>query len=119
MGRQLRSFTAGFVGGALVGAASALLFAPRPGQQVREQLRERTRTLQAQAQTVVGEMRSRSQELLTRAQVLVESAAETAGQRVQEIGQRVRPQQPPAAEMPSPAMTFPPAEQPSASSPGN
>ena len=119
MGRQVQSFVAGFVGVALVGAASALLLASRSGQEVRQQLRERSKALQEQAQTVAGEVRVRSQDVLTRGKVLIQSAAEVASQRVQELGHRARPEQPPAAGEPQPAMTFPTTEQPSASAPGN
>lgn len=119
MGRQVQSFVAGFVGGALVGAASALLLAPRSGEEVRQHLRERSKVLQEQAQTVAGEVRQRSQDVLTRGKVLIESAAEVASQRVQELGHRVRPEQPPAAGEPQPTVTVPTTEQPSASPPGN
>ena len=42
-GHSLRAMGLAFLGGGLVGAAMALLLAPRPGRESREQLREYTR----------------------------------------------------------------------------
>jgi gas vesicle protein len=93
VGRQYRSLVTGFIGGAMVGAASTLLFAPRRGQQAREQLRQRTRELQTRAQTVIEDLPARARQALARGRVLLEEATETAGLRVQDIGQRLRSHQ--------------------------
>ena len=53
-------FLAGFVVGALIGIASALLFAPRSGEETRARIRERSIELQHQADELGAEARKRA-----------------------------------------------------------
>lgn len=65
-------FLAGFFFGALVGAAAALLFAPAPGEEFREQIKEKGIELKEQASTLGAEAGQRADELLARGQVLLQ-----------------------------------------------
>ena len=55
MSKKTLSFFTGFFTGALAGAATALLFAPRPGEEIRAQIREKSVELQGRAETTYAE----------------------------------------------------------------
>lgn len=92
MDRNLRSFVLGFLGGVLVGVLGALFIAPRPSEELRRQLRERSKALQEQAQSVAGEVRARSEQVLQRSKELIETATGAATERVQELRHRTQPE---------------------------
>lgn len=73
------SFVLGMLTGAFIGAGAALLFAPKPGAEMRQQLGEQYRGLADR----VGET---TQSLRERAQPLYEQGRE----RVQQVGERVQ-----------------------------
>lgn len=57
---EASGFLAGFVVGALIGVASAILFAPRSGEETRAKIRERSIELQHQADELSAEARKRA-----------------------------------------------------------
>lgn len=61
-------FFAGFLVGALVGAAAALLFAPQSGEETRTLIREKGIELKEQADDLGVEARKRAEELQAQAQ---------------------------------------------------
>lgn len=65
-------FVAGFLFGAFVGAALALLFAPAPGDELRNQLHDRGIELKDRAETLSVEASKRASELKSKSQVLLE-----------------------------------------------
>jgi gas vesicle protein len=65
-------FWAGFILGALVGAGAAFLFAPAPGEETRERLRERGIELRERAEVLSDEARRRAEELSERGRELLE-----------------------------------------------
>jgi len=69
---------AGFLLGALVGAAAALLFAPQSGEETREVLRERGKKLRDDAQTRVSDFGHRLEEGYEHARERVEDGFDTA-----------------------------------------
>ena len=107
-------FLRGFGLGALLGGALALIFAPRPGQQTREQLRETTITLQDRASTAAqgakeqaGTLQEQAQDALgqvkERAQTLIATARESAPEATATPGATDREQAP--APTPTPSAT--------------
>ena len=116
---RYRSFVTGFIGGAVVGATSALFVAPRAGQAAREQVHQRTRALQSRAHVLVERVGARSRDALACGRVLVEAVAETAREQVQEIGQHLRMRQAPASGAPDAARNGPLSDRPSMPAPGN
>ena len=66
------SFWSGFVLGAFVGAVMALLFAPAPGEETRERLRERGIELREHAEELSEEARKRAEVLAERSRGLLE-----------------------------------------------
>ena len=65
-------FVAGFVFGAFVGAALALLFAPAPGEEIRHQLHDRSIELRDRAETLGAQAESRAEELKAKGQSLID-----------------------------------------------
>jgi gas vesicle protein len=65
-------FVAGFLFGAFVGAVLALLFAPAPGEEVRDQLRERSIELRDRAEDLTGEARQQAGALRVKGQQVLE-----------------------------------------------
>jgi len=63
-------FVAGFLFGAFVGAILALLFAPAPGEEVRERVREKGIELKERAEDASTEARKRVQELSAQGKTL-------------------------------------------------
>ena len=84
MSRQDSSgdFFSGFLLGALVGAAVGLLFAPAPGEELREQLKEKSIEFKAQAEEfgvdtrALDEFKARGQALLEQQRLRFEEAVE-------------------------------------------
>lgn len=65
-------FWAGLVLGAFVGAAAAFLFAPAPGEETRERLREQGIVLRERAEVFSEEARRRAEEISQRGRELLE-----------------------------------------------
>jgi gas vesicle protein len=104
-------FLAGFMIGALVGAAVALLFAPRSGDQTRTMIRERGIELGHQAEDLQMQARERAEALQTQAREradalqsnlkqAVEEGKAAAAERREELLAQLEPEQPgePAVE---------------------
>ncbi len=105
-------FLRGFGLGTLLGGALALIFAPRPGQQTRERLRETTVTLQDRTSTAAqgakeqaGTLQAQAQDALgqvkERAQTLTATAREQAPTAIPTPGATDRDQAPPPTPTPS------------------
>ena len=65
-------FVAGFLFGAFVGAVLALLFAPAPGEEVREQIRDRGIELKDRAGELGAEAGKKAEVLRAKGQTLLE-----------------------------------------------
>ncbi|MFH1085377.1 MAG: YtxH domain-containing protein [Chloroflexota bacterium] len=89
-------FVAGFLFGAFVGAVLALLFAPAPGEEIREQIRERgielkdrAEELGAEATKQAGVLRTKGQTLLdeqkTRLHEAIEEGKKAAARKKEEL----------------------------------
>jgi gas vesicle protein len=65
-------FVAGFLFGAFVGAALALVFAPAPGDELREQIKEKSIELKDRAGTLGAEASKRADELVARGQSILQ-----------------------------------------------
>ena len=83
-------FFAGFVFGAFVGAALALLFAPGPGEEIREQLREKSIELKERAEDLdIDELKSKGHHLLdeqrSRFHEAIEEGKKAASRRKEEL----------------------------------
>ncbi len=61
--------------GALVGAAVALLFAPKTGNEMREDVRHTLDDLKSKAERVAGDLVSRAEELAAKGKDIVEEAS--------------------------------------------
>lgn len=88
---ELGSFLAGFVIGGLVGAAVALILAPQSGEEVRQQISDKSRELRDQSGERLQQYReiadTRTQDFRTRAGGIVDDArtrAQETGGRFQE-----------------------------------
>ncbi len=58
------SFAKGFIIGGLVGAVLALLFAPKKGVELREDIKKRAQTLKEEAEKKYGETKESAQRLV-------------------------------------------------------
>ncbi len=76
-----RWFFVGVVLGAVGGAVAALLTAPRPGREVRDELATRAREAATNAREVRDELATRAREAATSAREVATSAREAAGSR--------------------------------------
>lgn len=76
-------FLVGFLLGALAGAAAALLLAPAPGRETREQLKEKAIELRERAKNLELEA-ERLEELKARAQQLLEEQRERFREAIEE-----------------------------------
>jgi len=65
-------FFAGFLLGAMVGAAAALLFAPAPGEEFREQLKEKSIELKERAGELGVDASHKADELMAHGQTLLQ-----------------------------------------------
>ncbi len=97
-------FFAGFLVGALVGAAAALLFAPQSGEETRTMIRDKGIELGERADTLSSEARKRAEELQVQAkeraldvQVKVKQAVEegkaAATKKKEELLSQLEPEQ--------------------------
>jgi gas vesicle protein len=87
------SFLMGLLAGTVLGAGLGMLFAPKPGSELRNQLGESAHRLRStaegaydQAGEKVHQMMDRGREAYDRARSSVASAAEEAGQQVKSSG---------------------------------
>jgi len=65
-------FLAGFLLGAVAGAAMALLFAPQTGEETRRQLKERGIELKDKADEISAQVRERAEEASARSRIVLE-----------------------------------------------
>ena len=82
------SFALGFVIGGLVGAAAALLLAPKKGSDTRSDLLERSVAMRARAEELAAQARTQAQD---RATVGVATARERIGPAYEGMRERVTP----------------------------
>jgi gas vesicle protein len=83
-------FLAGFVIGALVGAAATLLLAPQSGEQTRSLIREKGVELGQRADDLSVEARRRAEELQVEARQRAEMVQSQARERADELQGRVK-----------------------------
>lgn len=76
-----------FIWGALVGAATALLFAPKSGAETQEELKESAKRLRSQAEEKLSDLRHSVEENYERVR---SDVGERVGQAREEIGERRR-----------------------------
>ena len=77
-----------FVWGALVGAAAALLLAPKSGAETQQELKERARRLRDRAEGKAGELQETLQDAFAQGRRQVEDKYEVAKGKVQEGRER-------------------------------
>ena len=65
-------FLAGLLIGGLVGAAAALLLAPQPGEEIREELREKGIELKERVMELSEEARKKAEELQSESRTIVQ-----------------------------------------------
>lgn len=82
------SFALGFVVGGLVGAAAALLLAPKKGSETRSDLLERSLAMRSRAEEIAAQARTQAQD---RASVGVATARERIGPAYEGMRERVNP----------------------------
>ena len=82
------SFAVGFIFGAIVGAAAALLLAPKKGEETRSDLMERSLAMRARAEEMAALARAQAQD---RASVGVATARERIGPAYEGVRERVTP----------------------------
>jgi gas vesicle protein len=63
-------FSTGLILGALIGALAGLLLAPRPGEETRAQVKERTAGLRGTAEVLANEARERLREVVEEGRVV-------------------------------------------------
>jgi gas vesicle protein len=83
-------FVAGFLVGALVGAAAALLFAPMSGEETRVMIREKGVELGQRADEMSLEARKRAEELQAQAKERAETLQGQARERAETLQERVK-----------------------------
>lgn len=77
-GSELGAFLAGFVIGGLVGAATALILAPRSGAETRSQIADKSHELRVAGEERVQNVRSTAHDYTAQVQEQVTHAGETA-----------------------------------------
>ncbi|MEJ2211571.1 MAG: YtxH domain-containing protein [Anaerolineae bacterium] len=83
-------FFAGFVIGALVGAAATLLLAPQSGEQTRSLIREKSVELGQRADDLSSEARRRAEELQAEARQRAETVQSQAKERADQLQGRFK-----------------------------
>lgn len=83
-------FFAGFLVGALVGAAVALLFAPQSGEETRTLIRDRGIELGERADALSAEARKRAEELQAQARERADMLSAQAKERAQDLQGKVK-----------------------------
>ena len=78
-------FFAGFLVGALAGAAAALLFAPRSGEETRTIIRDKSIELKDRADELSAEARKRAEEMQVQARDRAQELQSQAKDRAQEL----------------------------------
>jgi gas vesicle protein len=79
-----------FVWGALIGAAAALLLAPKSGAETQQELKERARRLRDRAEEKAGELQDTLQDAFSQGRRQVEEKYEVAKGKVQEGRERAQ-----------------------------
>ncbi|UCF19728.1 MAG: YtxH domain-containing protein [Gemmatimonadota bacterium] len=79
-----------FVWGALIGAAAALLLAPKSGAETQQELKERARRLRERAEEKAGELQETFQDAVAQGRRQVEEKYEVAKEKVSEGRQRAQ-----------------------------
>ena len=79
----LLSVLAGIGLGAIVGAAAGLLFAPKAGQETREDIKKAAEDLKSRAEGVVGDLRSSVDDLVEKSKDLVETTRSKVQQAIE------------------------------------
>lgn len=79
-----------FVWGALIGAAAALLLAPKSGAETQQELKERARRLRDRAEEKAGELQDTLQDAFKQGRSQVEEKYEVAKGKVQEGRERAQ-----------------------------
>ncbi len=79
-----------FIWGALLGAAAALLLAPKSGAETQQELKERARRLRERAEEKAGELQETFQDAFAQGRRQVEDRYETAKRTVSEGRQRAQ-----------------------------
>jgi len=82
------AFLSGMLFGGLVGAAAALLYAPRSGEETRTVIREKSLELKDSAVERGEEIRHQAEELADKTRTRFEEAASMAKERANEMQQR-------------------------------
>ncbi len=83
-------FIAGFLIGALVGAAAALLLAPQSGEQTRTLIRDKGIELKERADTLSAEARKRAEEMQEQAKERVGTISTQAREKAEQLQTRVK-----------------------------
>jgi gas vesicle protein len=83
-------FIAGFLVGALVGAAAAMLFAPQSGEETRVVIRDKGIELKDRAEELSTEARRRAEEAQSQAKTRAQEISMQAKDRAREIQTRVK-----------------------------
>ncbi len=71
-GKRGPGFFAGFLTGGIIGAALALMFAPRPGEETREILLEKSSELRTKAQELSAKAKESADDLLEIGKTVIE-----------------------------------------------
>jgi gas vesicle protein len=95
-------FVAGFLVGALVGAAAAVLLAPQSGEETRTMLRDRGVELGQRAEELSLQAKDRAGEYQTRMKQAVDEGKAAAAKRKEDLLTQVS-KEPPAEEIPTEA----------------
>lgn len=77
-----------FVWGALIGAAAALLLAPKSGAETQQELKEKARKLRERAEEKAGELQGTLQEVINQGRKHVEEHYDTAKKAVESSRER-------------------------------
>jgi gas vesicle protein len=83
------TFVVGFFFGALVGGATALLFAPQSGEETRDQIRQKSIELSEQAQEKAEEARTKAETMLNDAREKFDEATKELQTRAKEMQKQV------------------------------